>query len=680
MNTLKFEVLKHTSLLLLFLMLLQPSSYCQTLINYTESSDIIANPERGFQKYSITNNNYNTTNNYSNINEATIAGWRSGADKVTVIFRYFLLDAYLNSNISQTYLNNIQIDFNRIRNAGLKCIVRFSYSNGQSGAAQQPVKAQILQHLNQLAPILETNKDIILTHQAGLIGTWGEWYYTNSAEFGTDGNINAAQWQNRKDIIDAMLNATPAKIPLQVRYPAIKTTMYGNGQLNATTAFQNTPNARIGFFNDAFLNNWGDMGTYNVNNQDQNPVGTQSYLYLSNETQYTPMTGETNGLNPPRTNGANAVIELDLTNWSCLNRDYYTQNFTNWINSGHYNDIVKKLGYRLVLTSGNFNTTVKPGGSFEVDIQLSNKGWAAPFLPRLVEIVLENISDGTICRATLPEDPRKWLSNTSARIHHFIGVPSNFPPGNYKVYLSFPDPEATLYEKGSYSIQVANTNTVWNSDKGYNYLAHNLTISSTEVQTNHSGNLWFQQCYGPLPVELKDFYAIENNGSAHIIWATEKETNNDFFQIEKSKEGSVFESYTQVKGAGNSVSKIEYEVNDPNPYKGITYYRLKQVNFDGSYSYSKTVFIKSQILEISSLYPNPATSVVNLEIQSPVDSEADISLWDVMGRRTSISSQTLSTGANHLSLPVASLSTGKYFIQIITHNGNHEVHGYLFVK
>lgn len=91
-----------------------------------------------------------------------------------MIFRYFLLDAFLSSNISATYLSNIQVDFDRIRTAGLKCIVRFSYSNAEGSSAQQPVKSQILQHLLQLAPVLETNNDIILSHQAGFIGTWGE--------------------------------------------------------------------------------------------------------------------------------------------------------------------------------------------------------------------------------------------------------------------------------------------------------------------------------------------------------------------------------------------------------------------------------------------------------------------------------------------------------------------------
>ncbi len=355
------------------LLFLTNFAFSQTTVTYTESTEIISNPERGLQKYSITDDSYYTAANYTNLSQSTLTGWRTGSDKVTVIFRYFSLSAFLSDNISEIYLNNIQKDFDVIRASGLKCIVRFSYSNRQSTAPQQPVKSMMLKHIDQIASILENNKDIIFSHQAGFLGTWGEWYYTNSSEFGTDGTINAAQWANRKEIVNAMLNATPVEIPLQVRYPLIKKTMYGNTQLTPATAYQNTPFARIGFYNDAFLNNWGDMGTYTVNSQNQNPVGTPDYNYLMNETKYTPMPGETNGLNPPRTDGNNAVLELNLTNWTTLNRDYYIQNFTNWIASGHYNDILQKLGYRFILESSTFS---KNDNQLNINIKIRNVGYA----------------------------------------------------------------------------------------------------------------------------------------------------------------------------------------------------------------------------------------------------------------------------------------------------------------
>jgi hypothetical protein len=441
-------------------------------VNYTESFDIIANPERGLQKYSITNNNYNSTPNYSNIDESIITGWRTGAEKVTVIYRYFMLSSFMNSNISQIYLDNIHMDFNRIRNAGLKCIVRFAYTNAISSSSQQPDKSQILVHINQLVPVLEGNKDVILSHQAGFIGTWGEWYYTNSTEFGTDGRINSTQWQNRKEIVEAMLIATPVGIPIQVRYPEIKKIMYGTSQLNESTAYKNKANARVGFYNDAFLNAWGDMGTYKVGSENQNPAGTADYNYLSNETKYTIMTGETNGVNAPRTNGDNAIYEMDLTNWTTLNRDYYTQNWLNWTNSGHYNEILRRLGYRFVLRNSEFVLNDK---NLTVEINLDNLGFARPMKYREVYLVLKNTSTDSVHSFSInSKDIRTW--ETSVSINQVFDL-TGLPKGSYNCYLNLPDTAFSLNARPEYSIRFANDN-VWENTSGFNRLNQTVDISS----------------------------------------------------------------------------------------------------------------------------------------------------------------------------------------------------------
>lgn len=442
----------------------------KNIVNYTESFDIIANPERGLQKYSITNNNYNNTPNYSNIDESIITGWRTGAEKVTVIYRYFMLSSFMNSNISQIYLDNIHLDFNKIRNAGLKCIVRFAYTNAITSSSQQPDKSQILAHINQLAPVLESNKDVILSHQAGFIGTWGEWYYTNSAEFGTEGSINATQWQNRKEIVDAMLNATPFGIPIQVRYPEIKKIMYGGSQLNESTAYKNKANARIGFFNDAFLNAWGDMGTYKVGSENQNPAGTADYNYLSNETKYTIMTGETNGVNAPRTNGDNAIYEMDLTNWTTLNRDYFTQNWINWTNSGHYDEILRRLGYRFVLRNSEFVMNDK---NLTIEINLDNVGFARPSKFRDVYLVLKNTSTGSTSSFLINStDIRTW--ETSVIINQVFDL-SGLSNGSYHSYINMPDTNIGLNARPEYSIRFANVG-LWEDTKGYNQLNQTVEI------------------------------------------------------------------------------------------------------------------------------------------------------------------------------------------------------------
>lgn len=443
-------------------------------VNYTSSQDIIANPERGLQKYSITANDYATTQGANNLSVSTLESWKNSSDKVTVVYRHFLLDAFLSANINSTYLDNIQNDFDNIRAAGLKVIVRFSYSNVQptGSEAQQPTKAQILTHINQIAPILENNKDIIFSHQAGFIGTWGEWYYTNSSEFGTNGNITAAQWDNRKDIVDSMLSATPENIPLQVRYAEIKQVMYGNTELTEVTAYQNTANARIGFFNDAFLNDWGDQGTYSLSSQCQNPVGTSYFNYMANETQYLPMTGETNGLNSCdngfRTTGANAIAEMDSTNWTTINRDFYTPFWDNVISSNNYDEILRRLGYRFKLNSSTVtvNTT-----DFDLTLALENVGFGRAFKQRDVYLVLEETTTNNITTSLINTDIRTWEGTETITQNFDLGL-----SGTFKLYLWIPDSETSLQTNANYSIQFANTGT-WDSQTGYNDLLQTITLS-----------------------------------------------------------------------------------------------------------------------------------------------------------------------------------------------------------
>ncbi|NHN28041.1 DUF4832 domain-containing protein [Flavobacterium jejuense] len=458
------------------LFILCHSLFSQNTVNYTNSNEIFANPERGFQKYSITDANYATTANYSNISINELNGWYSGPDKVSVIFRYFLLEDFLNTNINATYLSNMQLDFDRIRTTGLKCIIRFSYSNEQGTGVQQANKALILAHLNQLAPIINTNKDIIISHQAGFIGTWGEWYYTNATEFGTDGNITPTQWLNRKEVVDAMLTATPVSIPIQLRYATLKKIMYGNTPLTASTAYQNTAIARIGFFNDAFLNDYGDQGTYEVSSQYQNPVGTSDYIYISNETKYLPMSGETNGLNPPRTDGANAVLELENTNWSFLNRDYFEQNITNWTNSNHIDDIKRKLGYRFVLNNSIFDLQ---GTNLSVQINLINEGYARIFKERKVYLVLKNNTTSQQTSFLINTDCRTW--ENTINLSEIIDV-SSLPMGDYSSFLFLPDSENSLATNPKYAIRFANDG-IWEASSGMNNLSQTVSLGSLSTSS-----------------------------------------------------------------------------------------------------------------------------------------------------------------------------------------------------
>lgn len=426
-------------------------------IQYTESSEIINNPERGIQKYSDAK-----ASNYQLLSESTLNGYKNGSDKVTVLYRCFYLNTFFTSNISQAYLNNMQTDFDRIRNVGMKVIIRFAYSFSTSTAPFDPTKEQMLTHIEQLKPILELNKDVIVLHQLGFIGAYGEWYYSSQTSFGS-GNYNNytnTQWQNRKDIVDAATLATPGNIPLQLRYPYAKKKMYGNSYVG-----------RLGFYNDAFLNSWGDEGFYSVDCQTCLPsVSEQDYVAF--QTTNLPMTGESNGLNQPRTDCETALIEFNKYNWSTKNRDYFPAVWTNWINQGCYSEIVKRLGYRFVLKGTEFQVNQN---DLSVLFNIKNDGFANLFTERNAYIVFKNQS-GDKFPYLLQMNPKNWTGDSVFLENVNI---SDLPSGNYNTYLWLPDNLLPL--RADYSIRLSNEN-MW--ENGYNNLNYNFVKESLGIVEN----------------------------------------------------------------------------------------------------------------------------------------------------------------------------------------------------
>jgi hypothetical protein len=423
-------------------------------VTYLTSNLVINNPEVGFYHYTSTG----SSGGYNLINQSTLEGYRT-TENITVIQRQFFLRPFITGTpITSTYLANMQTDFNRIRAAGAKVIVRFTYTSS-SATVYQPTKNQILAHIQQLSPVINANKDVIVSIQAGFIGRYGEWYYTGSSEFG-DGNftvLTTTQWNNRKKVMDSMISSFDSSIPLQVRYVFAKQKMYGN-----------TFVGRIGFYNDSFLGTWGDSGTFNVSSKYGTPSAAD-VTYWQTNTVNNPVSGESNMVNAPRTDCANAMIELNRYNWSLINKDYFPTVISNWQTNGCFTEIQKKLGYRYELVNSNITNNV-------LTVNIKNTGWANVFKTRKVFLIFQNTL-GTEYKFEV-SSPNQWLEGTTKT----ISVPLNYnlPIGTYKLYLHIPDPNSTNV---NYAIQFANINT-WVPTKGYNDLFQTVVVNTVAAKVN----------------------------------------------------------------------------------------------------------------------------------------------------------------------------------------------------
>ena len=174
----------------------------------------------------------------------------------------------------------------------------------------------------------------------------------------------------------------------------------------------------------------------------------------------------------------------------------------------------------------------------------------------------------------------------------------------------------------------------------------------------------------PLPVELINFEATAGTESVTLHWITASEINNDYFTVERSADGEKFIEIGKVTGAGNSSFLKSYEYKDLSPLTGIGYYRLKQTDFDGKYTYSAIVAVKYEPETKIKLVPNPAKDQVALFFESPMRTMANLSITDMKGNKVIDDVIRVKMGMNDYFLDISGLQQGVYTIKIIIDDKN----------
>jgi hypothetical protein len=417
-------------------------------VTYPQTTANFPNPERGL---------YHHTGDCDkdDFSVATLENYRT-TQAITLVMCVFYLAEYKNSPIGQPALTQLQQQFDAVRAAGLKMILRFAYTTSTDGADAS--KDRVLAHLDQLAPYLQANSDVIDVMQAGFIGAWGEGYYTQN--FGNAGNITPTDWANRKAVTDKLLGVLPATRMVQLRTPKFKRTMYGADPLPPSQAHNGTARARLGHHNDCFLASPDDFGTY------ENPA--VEYPYLEADTAYVAMGGETCAVNPPRSSCPTALDELSRFHWSYLNTDYNQNVLAGW--GSCLPEITRRLGYRFALQTGTYPASASPGGALPISITIRNDGFATPTNPRGVALILRNTTTGTYYWFTLNADPRTWTGTTT--LTQTVTLPADMPAGSYALLLTLPDPQLP---SPAYAVHFANEN-VWEPSTGWNNLLHTVTV------------------------------------------------------------------------------------------------------------------------------------------------------------------------------------------------------------
>jgi len=170
----------------------------------------------------------------------------------------------------------------------------------------------------------------------------------------------------------------------------------------------------------------------------------------------------------------------------------------------------------------------------------------------------------------------------------------------------------------------------------------------------------------PLPVHLSMFTASSVENVVRLEWTTVSEKNSNGFDIERSADARKFEKLTFVKGYGNSDEENHYTVTDSAPLTGISYYRLKQIDLDGTYTYSPVKSVKNGNSSPVIVYPNPVQDMLTIDLKGNKVS-GKLIILNVLGQKVR---QSDLTGSEQTGIDVSTLSPGIYFYRLDNFTGS----------
>ncbi len=173
-------------------------------------------------------------------------------------------------------------------------------------------------------------------------------------------------------------------------------------------------------------------------------------------------------------------------------------------------------------------------------------------------------------------------------------------------------------------------------------------------------------CILTTPVKLLSFSVIPSGKNANIVWQTTSEINAKSFEIERSSNGTNFFSIASIEAAGNRADTKKYSTVDNNIPLGASYYRLKMIDKDGTFSYSYIVRIMNAKggFVFANVYPIPVTNQLNISWHSPRAGKTSATVYDYAGRAIFTNEITAVTGNNFYQLSAASLPKGQYMLKL----------------
>jgi hypothetical protein len=168
----------------------------------------------------------------------------------------------------------------------------------------------------------------------------------------------------------------------------------------------------------------------------------------------------------------------------------------------------------------------------------------------------------------------------------------------------------------------------------------------------------------PLPIELMNFYGWNNGYNNTLRWVTATETNNDHFTLERTYDGDLYSTVALIPGAGTSSGPHTYEVTDQDEPQALTYYRLKQTDYNGQFTYSPIIAVERPAQQTQvSIVPDEITNVLQVRITSESGQALPVAIYDVLGNRLFFEQVQVHKGVSDLEISLGSFAKGLYYFR-----------------
>lgn len=433
----------------------------QTKVFTLDYTTDFANPERGW--YVENSADYNFTSGENNPSPVSLV-----APSPTLQMRYVRLDAYREYDyLPSGFLDTLASEMAAWRTSGRKAVLRYAYNRGSSTSNNDATNARIVNHIGQLGTLWTAYSDVIAVLQAGFIGRWGEWNSSSS------GNLTSG---NRSNVIDALLDAAPADLPIQLRKPVWHHDKWATA-LTSGGAWSGSDQSRAGIMNDSFLAGTGHGGTFY---DGDGMTFASSRQYWRDIAPYVPYGGESSDLGGlvNMNTGSAAITEMSAYYLDYLNSEFWVPMISRWYDSGDLAEISRRLGYRLGLESITIPQYTSASATFNVTMDMTNMGFGKIYRKRPVNIVLVTLDGNTSysfkilddCRGVIP------IGGQSSTLSLSGTVPAGVPNGVYSVWLELPDNSPNLNTDPRYSIRLANVG-LWDGVSGKHDLGMSVVVA-----------------------------------------------------------------------------------------------------------------------------------------------------------------------------------------------------------